>query len=655
MSDAQAWADANQRRLLAGIAELRALLARHAEQGADPDGAAVERARSDERAAIAAMPAPAALDTVAESFGLSAFERRLLLLCAAVELDAEIAQLCAAAQGRSGRGLPTFSLALAALPDPQWNALTPASPLRQWRLIEVLPDDTLVGSPLRVDERVLHHLVGMRVLDERIRPLVQPCEPPVTLPTSQRVIAERLVALLLAEGAGPQAAVAQLCGDDAAASRAVAAQASTTAGMPMFLLHAADLPASLADIDLFARLWEREAAFSACTLLIDTHDGEKEALHAAALSTERLRCVVALSTRRLLPLRRRMTIRIDVERPSTTEHAEQWVEAVGDARGHLDGQVDEVIAQFRLSADRMRAAGAQVNRTLDREGHLPPRALWDACRAQARPRLDELAQRIEPNATWDALVLPAAQKEILRQIGANVAQRATVYEAWGFGDSGGRGLGISAVFAGASGTGKTMAAEVLAGKLGLDLYRIDLSQVISKYIGETEKNLARVFDAADEGGAVLLFDEADALFGKRSEVKDSHDRYANIEVSYLLQRMETYRGLAILTTNRKSAIDPAFLRRLRFVVQFPFPDPAQRAEIWRRVFPPRTPTDGLDPERLAQLDVPGGHIRNIALNAAFLAAAAGEPVRMTHVRRAAQAEYAKLEKPVTDAELARWR
>ena len=199
-----------------------------------------------------------------------------------------------------------------------------------------------------------------------------------------------------------------------------------------------------------------------------------------------------------------------------------------------------------------------------------------------------------------------------------------------------------------------MAAEVLAGELRLDLYRIDLSSVVSKYIGETEKNLRRVFDAAEEGGAILLFDEADALFGKRSEVKDSHDRYANIEVSYLLQRMEAYRGLAILTTNLKNALDPAFLRRLRFIVPFPFPDATQRAEIWRHIFPASTPTQELDLSKLARLNVAGGNIRNVALNAAFLAAGANEPVRMTHLLRAARSEYAKLEKPLTESEIGGW-
>jgi len=236
----------------------------------------------------------------------------------------------------------------------------------------------------------------------------------------------------------------------------------------------------------------------------------------------------------------------------------------------------------------------------------------------------------------------------------HVRHRMKVYETWGFRTKSSRGLGICALFAGASGTGKTLAAEVLANELRLDLYRIDLSQVVSKYIGETEKNLRRVFDAAEHGGSILLFDEADALFGKRSEVKDSHDRYANIEVSYLLQRMEAYRGLAILTTNMKGALDAAFLRRIRFIVQFPFPDASQRTEIWRRIFPGATPVNGLDVTKLARLNVAGGTIRNIALNAAFLAADAEEPVGMRHVLRATRGEYAKLEKTLSETEVGGW-
>jgi len=280
--------------------------------------------------------------------------------------------------------------------------------------------------------------------------------------------------------------------------------------------------------------------------------------------------------------------------------------------------------------------------------------LWEICRVQANPRLDDLAQHIEPVASWDDLVLPDEQRGILQDIAGQVRRRLQVYEHWGFSSKGKRGLGISVLFAGASGVGKTMAAEVLANELHLELYRIDLSAVVSKYIGETEKNLRRIFDAAESSGVILLFDEADALFGKRSEVKDSHDRYANIEVSYLLQRVEAYRGLAILTSNMKDALDNAFLRRIRFIVQFPFPDTAQRVEIWRKSFPVAAPTEGLDVQKLAQLQIAGGNIRNIVLQAAFIAADRREPIRMQHILRAARYEYAKLEKPLTQIETRGW-
>ncbi len=213
-----------------------------------------------------------------------------------------------------------------------------------------------------------------------------------------------------------------------------------------------------------------------------------------------------------------------------------------------------------------------------------------------------------------------------------------------------RGLGITALFAGDSGTGKTMAAEVIANDLRLNLYRIDLSAVVNKYIGETEKNLRRVFDAAEAGGAILFFDEADALFGKRSEVKDSHDRYANIEINYLLQRMEAYRGLAILATNMKSALDPAFMRRLRFVVNFPFPGVSERRTLWQKVFPLETPTGDLDYERLARLNLTGANIHSIALSAAFMAAQQQADVNMPTVLRAARLEFRKLDRPVNEAD-----
>jgi SpoVK/Ycf46/Vps4 family AAA+-type ATPase len=279
--------------------------------------------------------------------------------------------------------------------------------------------------------------------------------------------------------------------------------------------------------------------------------------------------------------------------------------------------------------------------------------LWDACLARTRPSLEALAERIVPKATWDDIVLPPAEKALVRQIADQVAQRNRVYQDWGFEQKMSRGFGVSALFAGESGTGKTMAAEVVANHLRLDLYRIDLSAVVSKYIGETEKNLRRLFDAAEAGGIILFFDEADALFGKRSEVKDSHDRYANIEVNYLLQRMESFGGLAILASNMKSALDGAFLRRLRFVVNFPFPGAAERKAIWQRAFPAETPTRDLDFDRLARLNLPGGHITLIALNAAFVAAQAKSEVTMPLVLDAARNEFRKIERPIHEPDF-RW-
>jgi SpoVK/Ycf46/Vps4 family AAA+-type ATPase len=251
-------------------------------------------------------------------------------------------------------------------------------------------------------------------------------------------------------------------------------------------------------------------------------------------------------------------------------------------------------------------------------------------------------------------VLPPAEKQLLRDIAGQVARRSLVYDDWGFSRRMSNGFGISTLFAGESGTGKTMAAECIANELQLDLYRIDLSAVVSKYIGETPKNLRQLFDAAERGGAILFFDEADALFGKRSEVRDSHDRYANIEINYLLQRIESYRGLAILATNLKSHLDAAFTRRLRFIVNFPHPEAVQRREIWAKVFPPESKTAVLDLDRLSRFDITGGTIRNIALNAAFLAAGTREQmITMPLILAAARTEFRKMDRFINESDF-RW-
>ncbi len=249
-------------------------------------------------------------------------------------------------------------------------------------------------------------------------------------------------------------------------------------------------------------------------------------------------------------------------------------------------------------------------------------------------------------ATLDDLVLPKPERALIDQLADQVRNRSRVYNDWDISARIKRGLGITAVFAGESGTGKTLAAEALASELRLDLYRIDLSAVVDKYVGETEKNLRRLFDGAEDGGVLLFFDEADALFGKRTEVKESHDRYANIEINYLLQRIETYHGLVVLATNAKSSMDPAFLRRLRFVVTFPFPGADERHRIWELTIPEARRGPDLELDRLASLSITGGHIRNIGLNALFLAAAAGtDTVSMAQATQAATTEFRKIGRP----------
>jgi hypothetical protein len=658
---AKDWHEANQRYLAAALAVVREALEAPA---ADPqdrtpapgDSVAPADALQEAACAMSALPA---LEALCQAFSLSPFERDVLLLCAGIELDSCFAPLCAAAQGDASRTYPTFSLALAVLPGAHWSALTPAAPLRRWRLVEPGSGAALTVSPLRIDERVLHYLAGVQHPDERLAGIVEPVRATGDLVPSHRALAERVVAAWSQAGAGSDLPAAQLCGHDAGLKREVAVAACSFLGLNLRQMAAHAVPSTPPELDALLRLWDREAALASCALLLNCDDLDlSDAPRAAAVTwlLERIQGPLILSVRERRPALQRPVVTFDVRKPGTSEQRALWKRVV-EARADLNGEVHSLTAQFSLSPAAIRDACADASVQLMGED-LPPRdlarVLWDACRTQARPRLDDLAHRIEPAAAWDGLVVPDPQRGILREITAHVRQRATVYETWGFAAKGPRGLGISALFAGASGTGKTMAAEVLAGELRLDLYRIDLSQVVSKYIGETEKNLRRVFDAADEGGAILLFDEADALFGKRGEVKDSHDRYANIEISYLLQRMEAYRGLAILTTNMRDALDAAFLRRIRFVVQFPFPDAAQRAEIWRRIFPQQTPVEDLRIEKLARLNVAGGSIRNIALNAAFLAADAGEPVRMKHLLRAARAEYGKLERPLTESETAGW-
>jgi hypothetical protein len=597
----------------------------------------------------------AALEVAVRVFGLSPFERNILLLCAAPELDSGFGSLLADLNNDPKLHLPSFSLALSVLPDGHWSALSAAASLRRWRLIEIQPGTTLTSSPLRIDERILHYLAGVNTVDARLTPLLEPVRGAAELVPSQREIVERMIGAWSHRNRA-SLPVIQLVGMDREGRRAVAFAASRVFNGDLFALNAALLPTTIAEMDNFVILMRREVAIMNLSLLLETDevdsaDSARQGWLGVFIARYAAPLLVSGVERQRVS--HRAALSFDVPKPDTTEQRSLWRAHLGDG---AQDTVEQMTAQFNLSAHSIRAIHVETYFERGQDPALPShrQSLWRAARAHARPKLDDLAQRLETRATWQDLILPEAQKNILHDITAHVRQRLRVYEHWGFAKKNARGLGISALFAGGSGTGKTTAAEILGRELDLDVYRIDLSSTVSKYIGETEKNLKRLFDAAEDGGVILLFDEADAIFGKRSEVKDSHDRYANLEVSYLLQRMESYSGLAILTSNLKSSIDTAFLRRIRFVVQFPFPDLGERTQMWSRAFPKETPTRDLEPAKLAQLQIAGGNIKNIALNAAFIAADMDQPVGMRHVYRAAEAEYAKLEKQLTGAETAGW-
>ena len=612
---------------------------------------------------------PPLIEQICQIFRLSSFERDVLLLCAGMEFDSTWSMLCGEAQGNPELSGPTFALAFSVLEGGYWAAMAPNAPLRRWRLIEVGIGDTVTASILRIDERILHYLHGIQYIDDRLAVMEEPIPISGILVPSHHQLVEQIEATWIKNQAGILPMV-QLCGEEVASKRAIARAVCDRLGLNLHALSGESLPLDSTGLNGLKLLYEREWALNSTVLLLNCDRLENiEAAKDNAIATliENLNSPLILSSSDRRRLRQRPPITLDVYPPTSDEQRLIWKNALGEMAVGMDGMVNLFVSHFNLSAPAIQAACLTVKGLIpetrkDGEDEQSSSTfaeqlqdkLWHVCCIQARPRLEELAQRLDSVATFDDLILPEKEKNVLREILAHVKQKMKVYEEWGFAGKSRRGLGISALFAGSSGTGKTMAAEVIGRALKLDVYRVDLSSVISKYIGETEKNMRRVFDAAEGGGAILLFDEADALFGKRSEVKDSHDRYANIEVGYLLQRMEEYRGLAILTTNLKGSIDNAFTRRIRFIMQFPFPDPSQRIEIWRRVFPKSTPTEGLDFRKLSKLNVAGGNIKNIAMNAAFLAAEAGEAVQMKHILHTTKSECVKMERLLTDVEIKGW-
>jgi hypothetical protein len=587
--------------------------------------------------------------TVARRLGLERLETLVLAFCAAPELSPHYGRLYAYLQDDVTRKLATPRLVARLLGDdgvPADDALAcfdQASRLRRlgaFRLLDGGGPTPLAERGVKLSDRLAAHLLGARLDDPREDGRLRTVPIPDYDPGRRQAV-EELRGLL---GAGRRMPI-MVAAPDAAALLAVALET------PLVLVDVADI----GDGDLM-REARVTAALEGSRLCFDGLDGlepgqRRTVVRAlAVLDDQPLLCVASRDA--IVALGDQPALIVEAPLPTFAERRAAWASMSGA------DEVEDVAAKFRLSIAQI-AAGAEVALlTAASRGVARPAAsdLDLGARQASSMLLGELAARLEPAFGWDDLVLPERQREVLGSISAYLRHRDLVLSDWGYERTVARTQGLKVLFAGESGTGKTMAAQVLAHDLGLDLYRIDLATIVSKYIGETEKNLDRIFDAAEGSNAILFFDEADALFGKRSEVRDSHDRYANIEVAYLLQKMDGYVGAVILATNFRQNMDDAFLRRLDIVVDFPFPEPEDRERIWRLVLPEAAPIeDDVDVTFLAtQFKLSGGGIRNCSLAAAFMAAEEGCAIGMIHLVRSVALEYGKLGRLTLESDFERF-
>jgi AAA+ superfamily predicted ATPase len=620
-----------------------------------------------------------ALPQLAQLFGLSAFEVQTVLICLAPELRRRYDRIYAYLQDDITRKRPSVDLVLEVLCESEaekWAAramLDPRAPLLHIGILQPVDDpQSPSGSSglaqfLKLDPRILHFLLGHATVEARLTNLVQLLH----APAHQEALAlepEAKAALLsFAErwgsGHAPrQRTLLQLYGPRGVGKRELALAVCGVLERPLLCLDAERLPGNPEEADTLLRLAFRESLLLQAPLYVEPAgvflgDGEHRVTlrKALAQAVESYGWLVFLSGEEPWPHRELFEEVVfhstALTMPAVPLRQAAWQRALQNTLSEAPSQelAARLAERFRLTPGQIReAATALANRqAVDGNGRpVTFELLAAACRAQAQHGLASLASKIEPRNTFEDLVLPEDRLAQLREICSQARHEHLVYDNWGFGRKLSRGRGISALFTGPPGTGKTMAAEVVAAELQLDLYKIDLARVVSKYIGETEKNLSRIFTEAEDSNAILFFDEADALFGKRTEISDAHDRYANIETSYLLQRMEEYAGLVVLASNLRQNMDAAFLRRIRFLVDFPFPDAASRLRIWQTHFPPEAPIGGeVEWELLAErIQVAGGHIKNIVLNAAFFAAADGGVIGMEHLLQGTRREYEKIGK-----------
>jgi ATPase family associated with various cellular activities (AAA) len=618
------------------------------DDGSDRDLAILEAHALDAEAAGARV----ALHELARSFGLDAIDVELLLVAIAPDIDARYERLYAYLQDDVSRRRASIGLALELCGTPAGapgarRRLGPMGPLVAGGLVLVEePERPFLTRSLRVPDRVTAHLLGDDTPEPWVEALVLT---PAPVAFAERAVLERA----LRDGCR----LAYLREPVGGAGEAMAADALAAVGLGVVVIDLRRLAATEPAREL-AEAVIREARLRGAGLVAGPVDALADR-HALVLSAfaEAACPVLLVGSRSWDPAwSREVPLLIDAPVPSLELRGTLWSAAL-DAGGDAPVPLETDLAAFRLSPEQVVRATRAARQQAAAEGRPVGAAdLRTGARSQNAGGLERLARRIRPQVEWDDLVLPGDVLVQLREIAERARFRDVVLDRWALGRRSSKGRGLTALFAGDSGTGKTMSAEVVAGELGLDLYVIDLSTVIDKYIGETEKNLDRIFAEADRVNGVLLFDEADAIFGKRSDVKDSHDRYANVEVAYLLQRMELFDGVAILTTNLRSNVDEAFTRRLDSVIDFPMPEDDDRLRLWRKNLPDTVPQDGdLDLEFLARaFKLSGGNIRNVCVAAAFFAAAEDRRVRMADLIRATEREYRKLGRLTVEAEFGRY-
>jgi AAA+ superfamily predicted ATPase len=619
------------------------------------------------------------LHRLQQLFGLSPFEVDVLLVCFAVEADLRYERLYAYLQDDVTKKRPSIDLVLSLLaPSMEAKFATrscfgESSPLFRHHLLEQIDDPSqphqpLLAKSLKLDGRIVNYLLGSDELDARIQPYAM-----VRDPQAHRDVllvddgVKRSIEKFIQNSANAGEVIVYLQGPYGAGKRSTAEAVCKEASRQLLIV---DLERLIADGDAsYAKALpfvQREAKLQSAAVYWQGFDAilveEKTGLFKTFLGAlEDRPALTFLAGERLWEpadaLRAAPFARVALRRPTFSERSRIWSAALnGGLLLNADTDMPALATKFKFTGGQIRDVAATAENLARMRGaehaRITTQDLYEACRLHSNHKLATLARKIMPEYKWEDIVLPADRLDQLREVCNHVKYRDRVYGEWGFDRKLSLGKGLSVLFAGPSGTGKTMAAEIIAGELGLDLYKIDLSTVVSKYIGETEKNLSRVFIEAETSNSILFFDEADALFGKRSEVKDSHDRYANIEIGYLLQRMEEYEGVVILATNFRRNMDEAFVRRLHFTVEFPFPNEDDRHRIWERIWPQDTPkSSALDLDFMARrFELTGGNIRNIALAAAFLAADNSNIVDMTHLLHATKREYQKMGKVVSESE-----